>query len=252
MVQQKVEELLQGVIQESHSPWNSSLFLVPKKDGSYRPIIDIRKINALTVPDPLPALSELLQSSGKHNIVYTNLDPLLGFWQIPMDGKSREIKAFSTPSGHYECLRLPMGFRNVPLTFQRMVNTLFSCVIDKSLFVYLDDLIVVSKDLDSHLQQLFLVFQKVTQAGLKVKLTKCEFLKSRIEFLGQLVGGDSIHTVDSKITAVQKFPTPTSVEKVRSFLGLVGYYRALKKKKNCFYRLSFDSPSQEGCALPLE
>ncbi len=91
--------------------------------------------------------------------------------------------------------------------------------------MYLDDLIVVSKDLDSHLQQPSLAFQKLTQAGLKAKLTKCEFLKSRIEFIGHLVDGNDIHTVDSKITAVQNF-APKAVENVRSFLCLAGYYRA--------------------------
>ncbi len=92
--------------------------------------------------------------------------------------------------------------------------------------MYLDDLIVVPKDLDSHLRQVFLVFQKLKQADLKAKLTKCKFLKSRIEFLGHLVDRDGIHTVDSKITAVQKFLTPTFLESVLSFLGLAGYYRA--------------------------
>ena len=232
LVQQKVDELLQeGVIQQSFSPWNSPLFLVPKKDGSYRPVIDFRKVNAVTVPDhyPLPVLSELLQSIGKNNTVFTSLDLLSGFWQIPLDEKSREITAFSTPTGHYEWLRLPMGLRNAPLTFQRMVNTLFSGTIGKGLFVYLDDLIIVSKDMDTHLQQLALVFQKLTQAGLKVKLAKCEFLKSRIEFLGHLVDGDGIHIVDSKITVVKNLPTPTSVDHVCSFLGLAGYYRAFVK-----------------------
>ncbi len=122
-----------------------------------------------------------------------------------------------------------MGLRNAPLTFQRMVNTLFSGVICKGLYVYLDDLFVVSKDLDSHLQQLSLVFQKLTQAVLKAKFTKCEFLKSRIEFLGRLVDGDGIHTVYSKITSVQKFTTPKSVKNMRSFLGLAGYHRAFVK-----------------------
>ncbi len=82
MVQQKVDELLQeGVIQESQSPWNSPLFLVPKKDGSYRHVNDFRKVNALTVPDhyPLPVLTELLQSIGKHNTVFSSLDLLSGF-----------------------------------------------------------------------------------------------------------------------------------------------------------------------------
>ncbi len=229
MVQQKIDELLQeGVIQESHSPWNSPFFLVPKKNGSYCLIIDCRKFNALTVLDhyPLPVLNELLQSVSKHNAVFTNLGLLSGFWQIPMDDKSREITAFSTPAGPYEWLRLPMGLLNAPLTVQRMVNTLFSGVIGKGLFVCLDNLIVVSKDLDSHLEQLSLVFQKLPQASLKAKLAKCEFLKSRIEFFGYLVDGDGIHPVDSKITAVQKFPTPTSVENVRSFLGPASYYRA--------------------------
>ena len=232
LAQQKVDELIQeGVIQESHSPWNSPLFLVPKKDGSYRPVIDFRKVNALTVPDhyPLPVLSELLQSIGKHNTVFSSLDLLSGFWQIPMDKDSREITAFSTPTGHYEWLRLPMGLRNAPLTFQRMINSLFAGAIGNGLFVYLDDLIIVSKDIDSHLKQLSQVFQKLTEAGLKVKLTKCEFLKSRIEFLGHLIDGDGIHTVDSKIVAVKNFPTPKSVENVRSFLGLAGYYRAFVK-----------------------
>ncbi len=90
-----------------------------------------------------------------------------------MDDKSREITALSIPTGHYEWLCLPMGLHNAPLTFQRIVNTLFSGVTGKGLFVYLDDLIVVSKDLDSHLQQLSLVIQKLTQAGLKAKLPKC-------------------------------------------------------------------------------
>ncbi len=146
-----------------------------------------------------------------------------------MSDKSREITAFSIHAGHYEWLRLPMGLRNALLTFQRMVNTLFSGVIGKGSFVYLDDLIIVSKDLDSHLQQFSLVFQKLTQAGLRAKLTKCEFLKLRIEFLGHLVDGDGIHTVDSKIAAVLKFPTPKSVENVRPFLGLAGYYRVFVK-----------------------
>ncbi len=101
--------------------------------------------------------------------------------------------------------------------------------IKKGLHVCLNDLIVVSKELVSHLQQLSLIFQNLTQAGLKVKLTKCEFLKSRIEFFGHLVDGDSIHTADSKITAVKNFPTPKSVENVRSCLGLAGYYRAFVK-----------------------
>ncbi len=177
MVQQKVDELLEGVIQEYHSPWNSPLFLVAKKDGSYRPVIDFPKVYALTVPDHylLPVLSELVESVGKDNTVFTSLD-LSGFWQIHMNNESRKITALSTPAGHYEWLRHPMGLLNAPLTFQRMMNTLFFGVIGNGLFAHLDDLIVISKDLGSHLMELSLILQNIAQAGLKVKLTKCEFM----------------------------------------------------------------------------
>ncbi len=100
-----------------------------------------------------------------------------------MDKESREITAFSTPAGHYEWLRHHMGLRNTPLTFQRMINTLFAGVIGNGLFVYLDGLIVISKDLDSHLQRHSLVFQKLTQAGLKAKLANVNSLNYALSFL---------------------------------------------------------------------
>ncbi len=149
-MQQEVDKLLSaGVIQESYSPWNSPMFLVGKKD------VDFWKVNALTLPGhySLPILSDLLQSLGDLNTVFSSID-LLGFWQIPLDVKSREITSFSTHTGHYELLCLPMILHNVPLTFQRMVNSLSAGVIGNGLFVYLDDLIVVFKDLESHFHNL--------------------------------------------------------------------------------------------------
>ncbi len=96
-------------------------------------------------------------------------------------------------------------------------------LIGNGVFVYLDDLILVSKDLHSHLHKLDLVFNILKEAGLKAKLTKCDFLKSRIQFLGHVVDRDGVHTVDSKINAVRHFHIPKTVETVRSFLGLAGY-----------------------------
>lgn len=187
----------EGIIQESYSPWNSLVFLVPKKDGSYRVVIDFRKVNNVTVPDhyPLPVLSDILQSIGKDNVIFTNLDLKSGFWQIPLSLSSRPITAFSTPKGNFEQLRCPTGLRNSPLTCQRLVNSLFQGLIGDGLFVYLDDLILVSKDLDSHFHKLSLVLQKFTEAGLKLNITKCQFLRSRIEFLGHVVDCHGIHTL---------------------------------------------------------
>ncbi len=93
--------LEQGVIQHSASPWNSPLFLAPKKDGQYRPVIDFRRVNEVTEDDryPLPVICELLQSLGQGNKIFSSLDLLSGYWQVPMAPKSREITAFSTPTG---------------------------------------------------------------------------------------------------------------------------------------------------------
>ncbi len=138
---------------------------------------------------------------------------------------SREITPFSTPS-HYEWLRLPMGLSNASLTFQRMVNSLFAGVIENDLFVYLDDLAVAPKDLESHFRNLDFVFSRLRDVGLKTNLSKCKFHKARIESLGHVVDGAGFHTVDLKIHTVTHFPTPKTVDHVRSFLGFVGYYRA--------------------------
>lgn len=232
IVDDMIHDMLdKGVIQESCSPWNSPIFLVPKKDKSFRPVIDFRRVNDVTVDDhyPLPVLSDLLMSLGRGNKIFSSLDLLSGYWQVPLAPKSREVTAFSTPSGHYEWLRMPFGLKSAPLTFQRMINSIFTGLLGKTVFAYLDDIIIASKDQESHLESLQSVLQKLGEAGLKAKLSKCEFLKAKMKFLGHVVDGEGIHTVDEKVMAVRNFPQPKSVENVRSFIGLAGYYRPFIK-----------------------
>ncbi len=145
----------QGVIQNSCSLWNSPLFLVPKKDKSFRLIIDFRSVNDVTVDDhyPLPILRDLLMSLGRRYEIFSSLDLLSGYWQVPM-----APMAFSTTSGHYEWLHMPFGLKSAPLTFQRLINDIFAGMIGKTVFAYLDDIIVAIKDLDTHFDNLKLVF----------------------------------------------------------------------------------------------
>ncbi len=155
------------------------MFLVPKKDGSFRPVIDFRKVNEVTEDDryPMPVLGDLLMSLEQGNTIFSSLDLLSGYWQVPMAAESREIIAFCTPSGHFEWLRMPFGLKTAPTTFQRIINTLFSDLIGKGIYAFLNASIICSKDGDSHLAKLEAVLLKLREAGLKAKLTKCKFLK---------------------------------------------------------------------------
>ncbi len=110
-----------------------------------------------------------------------------------------------------------------------MINNLLAGLLGKDTFAYLDGVIIVSKDLHTHFSKLQQVLEKLQDAGLKVKLAECEFLKSKSQFLGHVVDGTGIHTVDAKVAAVKNFPKPQTADNVRSFLGFTGYYRSFIK-----------------------
>ncbi len=228
LIDKQIREMKeQGIIIDSRSPWNSPLFLVPKKDGTFRPVIAFRRVNDVTVGEqfPLPVLSDLM-NLGEGNKSSSSLDLLSGYWQVPMDPESRKITAFSNPSGHFEWLRMLFGLKSAPITFQRMITTLLGDLKGKITFAYLDDIIIASADEDSHLASLEAVLDRLRTAGLKVKLSKCEFLKNKIKFLGHEVDSSGIHTQADKVEGVDNFPVPKTVDNVRSFLGLAGYYRS--------------------------
>ncbi len=146
-----------------------------------------------------------------------------------MAPESREVTAFSTPNSHFEWASMPFGLKGAPLTFQRTMNNIFGDMLGNSLYIYLDDIIIASEDTASHMENIKSVLKRLQEIGLKLKLTKCKFLKPRIKFLGHEVDEQGIHTVEDKVAAVAKFPQPKTVENVRSFLSLAGYYRPFIK-----------------------
>ncbi len=154
---------------------------------------------------------------GRGNKVFLSLDLLSGYWQLPMAPESREVMVFSTPNGHFEWTHMPFGLKGAPLTFQRTMNNIFTDMLENSVYIYQDDIIIASKDMMSHMETLNSVLKRLQEVGLKWKLSKCEFLKPRIKFLGHEVDEHGIHTVDDKIAAVAQFPQPKTVEHVRSF-----------------------------------
>ncbi len=165
-------------------------------------------MNEVTEDDryPLPVLSDLLMSLGQGNKIFSSLDLISGYWQVPLAPESRDVTAFSTPTGHFEWLRMPFGLKSAPITFQRMINTLFVHMLGKDVYAYLDYFISCSKNGD--IADLEAILLKLKEAGLKVKLTTCEFLKAKITSLGHTVDANGIHTMDDKISAIKKFPQP--------------------------------------------
>ena len=180
-----------GVIRKSKSPWASAVVLVRKKEWSLCFCIDLRKLNEKMIKDAyaLPQIKDSLDSLNG-SCIFTSIDLKAGYWQVELDEDSIPLTAFTVgPLGFYECVRMPFGLTNAPATFQRLMET---CLDDLHLnwcIIYLDDVIVFSKTPKEHVEHLAAVFDKISKVGLKLKPSKCEFFKSRINYLGHIVQG---------------------------------------------------------------
>ena len=175
-VRTHIQEMLDiGAIRKSHSPWASAVVLVQKKDGSLRFCINLRKLNNWTVKDAylLPQIDETLDSL-QGSQWFSTLDLKSGYWQVEMDEESKPLTAFIVGQlAFYECKRMPFGLTNAHATFQRLIET---CQGDLNLYwciIYLDDIVIFSKDPTSHLKRLETMFWKLGKAGLKLKPSKC-------------------------------------------------------------------------------
>ena len=221
-----------GAIRKSQSPWASAVVLVRKKDGSLRFCIDLRKLNERTIKDAysLPRIEDSLDTLNGA-IQFSSIDLKSGYWQVELSEESIPYTAFTVgPLGFFECVRMPFGLTNAPATFQRLMET---CLGDMHLnwcIIYLDDVIVFSKDIPSHLERLRGVFTKLREAGLKLKPSKCEFFREKIHYLGHVVSKLEIETDQTKIEAIRAWPRPQTVTDVRSFLGFTNYYRKFIRK----------------------
>ena len=218
--------LSQGVVQPSNSPWASPIVLVKKKDGSYRFCVDYRKLNLITKPDahPLPRVDDLLDALNGYKM-FSTLDLRNGYWQVSMSGEDREKTAFITPSGLFEFNRMQFGLSNAPATFSRAIGIVLSGLTYEQCLCYFDDVIVFSKDIDQHCQRLQAVLTRFREQNLRVKASKCSFGADRVLYLGHTVSSEGIHTDPSKTEAVQNLQSPRSLDQLRTFLGLAGYYR---------------------------
>ena len=231
--QQQVKEMLRDeVIRPSTSPWASPVVMVKKRDGTMRFCVDFRKMNDATIKDahPLPRIDDTLESL--HGAQYfTTLDLKSGYWQVPIREEDKEKTAFRTSSGQlYEFNQLPFGLCNAPATFSRLMDRTLAGLAWNICLYYLDDIIVFSSTWAEHLERLRAVFERLRRANLKLGAHKCHLAAREVSFLGYRVTPEGLEPEPRLMEAISKLPPPINVAEVRSFLGLVGYYRRFVKR----------------------
>ena len=142
-----------------------------------------------------------------------------------LEEDSKEKTAFSTPDNHFQFRRMPMGLKNAAATFQRAMNYVLRGHVGVIYFVYLDDIIIYGRTLEEHNQNLSLLLQRLKEHGMMLQPDKCEYLRPELEYLGHIITSDGVKPNDNKIEAIRSFPAPKNAKEIKSFLGLVGYYR---------------------------
>lgn len=231
-IQRQINELEEkGIISKCDSPWNSPIFLVPKKENNLgekqsRLVIDYRELNKVIEPSayPVPLIDEIIDQM-KGSKYYTVLDLYGAYHQLPLDPSSRPYTSFCTSWEKYCFNSVPFGLSSSPYAWLRAISTVLKGLIGRNVFVYMDDIIVFAPNLTKHIEILAEVFKKIALHKLKLKIDKSKFLKNKVAYLGFIISSEGLMTDSKKVECIQKFPIPKSVKETQSFLGLSNYYR---------------------------
>ncbi|GJP73424.1 hypothetical protein CLOP_g4139 [Closterium sp. NIES-67] len=225
-MKKQIEYLLaKGLIRPSTSPYGAPVLFTPKPDGSLRMCIDYRALNKQTIKNkyPIPRIDDLLDQL-RGATVFSKLDLRSGYWQIRMADNSIHKTAFRTRYGSYEYLVMPFGLTNAPATFQAEMNHILRPLLDECVVVYLDDILIYSRDMKQHVEHLRRVFEILRRERFYVKLSKSEFALEKVQFLGHLVSAQGVHVDPKKVEAVRTWKTPENVKELQQFLGFANYY----------------------------
>ncbi|GJR02278.1 putative reverse transcriptase domain-containing protein [Tanacetum coccineum] len=201
----QLQELLEkGFIRPSSSPWGAPVLFVKKKDGSFRMCIDYHELNKLTVKNryPLPRIDDLFDQ---------------------LQGSS------VTRYGHFESQVIPFGLTNAPAVFMDLMNCVCKPYLDKFVIVFIDDILVYSKNKEEHGKHLEIILELLKKERLYAKFSKCDFWLDSVQFFGHVIDRSGVHVDPAKIEAIKSRAAPMMPTKVRQFLGLAGYYRRFIK-----------------------
>ena len=229
-VNHEVRNLLAlGMIQLLLSPWASGIVMVKKKNGELRFCCDFCPLNAVTIQDayPLPRIDESLSRLGKAKI-YTSIDLAWAFWQIPVRKADRQKTAYACELGLFEWRGMPFGMCNTSATFQRAIARALRKIVNREgsmVMAYIDDIVIATETFEDHMVRLREVFECLREAGFKMRVAKCDFMKSEIKYLGRVVSAEGIKPDPKAVAKLRNWEVPRNKTEMQNFLGFANYYR---------------------------
>ncbi|GJT29667.1 putative reverse transcriptase domain-containing protein [Tanacetum coccineum] len=246
----QLQELLEkGFIRPSSSPWGAPVLFVKKKDGSFRMCIDYRELNKLTIKNryPLPRIDDLfdqLQGSS----VYSKIDLRSGYHQLRIKEEDILITAFRTRYGHFEFQVMPFGLTNAPAVFMDLMNRVCKPYLDKFVIVFIDDILIYSKDEEEHGKHLKIILELLKKERLYAKFSKCDFWLDSVQFLGHVINHSGVHVDPAKIEAIKSWALPTTATESEAISGL-----GWKNKKYEWEEEdeAFQTLKQKLCSAPI-
>lgn len=219
-----------GIVEKSHSAWNSPIVMVKKSDGTYRMCVNMQVVNSLSKKDayPLPYMDVILNKLKRAKYI-TTIDLSNAYHQIRLTEASKEITAFTIPGrGLWQYTRLPMGLSGSGATFQRLLEELIGDL-EPYAYNYLDDIVLATESFEEHLTMLRKLINRINGAGLTINRDKSKFCRKEVKFLGFLVNEKGLMIDPEKTEAVRNYPRPRTLRQLRRFLGMASWYRKFIK-----------------------
>ncbi|CCO34985.1 Retrotransposable element Tf2 155 kDa protein type 1 [Rhizoctonia solani AG-1 IB] len=219
-------ELAAGKICPSTSPAGAPVMFVKRADGRLRLVVDYRRLNAITIKDcySLPRQDELIEKL-RHAKIFTKLDLHNGYNNIRIKEGDEWKAAFRTKYGHFEPTVMQFGLSNAPAVFQRFMNNIFRDLLDITVIVYLDDILIFSNSREEHVQHVTEVLSCLQKHNLFCNPSKCVFFVTEVTYIVLVVTPEGISMEQEKVKAIQEWPEPRNVKQVQSFLGFANFYR---------------------------
>lgn len=228
VVHKQISKMLNlSVIRKSTSLWSSPILLIPKPDGKYHFCVDFRRLNAKSLKDvaPVTRIDTAFAMIGNSEI-FSTLDLLSEFWQVPMAKQAREYTAFTVANQHYEFVKMPFGVSGGPATFIRLMNIVLNGL--NNVVIYGHDVLIFSKNLSEHVGHVRVVLERLRGAGLVINERKCQFRKTEVKFLGHRLSARKAKPL-SEVSIVWEFPWSPFKKTIAIVLSFAGFYRRFVK-----------------------